>query len=231
MFLRLDCVWWVCWWKGDFEIELIAMKRVLVRFTRVHKLYKEMRSDPIWDNETIVIAFSPNSRGWTKIAFGYIQKGKQLLNPFVLTVFGAYHKSFAETGNQITVDNFRLLGTGIAYSIHVLGCELDNRGIGVQLLTNATDISLIQSVQTACSACPASCLMSYCSGIKRPRRDAEHPFLSPVLTFRNSGAMLLSSFPSALMTCIGTRVPLRGSAVGWGPALQTGRSWVWFPMV
>jgi hypothetical protein len=33
--------------KGDLEIELIARKMVWVRLTRVHKLYKEMRSDPI----------------------------------------------------------------------------------------------------------------------------------------------------------------------------------------
>ena len=33
--------------KGDFEIELIVREKVCVRFTRVHKLYKEMISDPI----------------------------------------------------------------------------------------------------------------------------------------------------------------------------------------
>jgi len=49
--------------KGDFEIELIGREMVWVRFTRVHKLYKEMRSEPIGDNETIVIASSPNTRG------------------------------------------------------------------------------------------------------------------------------------------------------------------------
>jgi hypothetical protein len=41
--LFLMCVGGKC----DFEIELIARKTVWVRFTRVHKLYKEMRSDPI----------------------------------------------------------------------------------------------------------------------------------------------------------------------------------------
>jgi len=110
MILQLDCVWWVCWGKGDFEIELIAGKSVWVRFTRVHKLYKEMRSDPIWDNETIVIASSPNSRGWTKIEFGYMRKGKQFTEHFVLTVVGASHMSVTETCDQITVEKFQVFG-------------------------------------------------------------------------------------------------------------------------
>jgi hypothetical protein len=151
---------------------------VWVRLTRVHKLYKEMRSDPIWDNEAIVIASSPNSRGWTKIAFGYIRKGKLLLNPFVLTAVGACHMPVAETRNQIPVEKFQLFETGIAKSIHALWCGIHNSGIGVQLLTHATDISLIQGAQTACSACPAASSVSYCSGIKRSRRVAEHPPLS-----------------------------------------------------
>jgi len=95
--------------RGDFEIELIVREKVWVRFTRVHRLYKEMISDPIWDNETIVIASSPNTRGWTIIAFGYTREGKQLLNPFVLTVVAACHMPVAETCNQITVEKFRLL--------------------------------------------------------------------------------------------------------------------------
>jgi hypothetical protein len=33
--------------RGDFEIELIVREKVWVRFTRVHRLYKEMISDPI----------------------------------------------------------------------------------------------------------------------------------------------------------------------------------------
>jgi hypothetical protein len=61
--------------------------------------------------------------------------------------------------------------------VHALGYGLDNRRIGFQLQTKATDISLIQSVQTARSAFPAAYSIGYCSGIKRPRSGAEHPYL------------------------------------------------------
>jgi hypothetical protein len=93
-----------------------------------------MRSDPVLDNWTIVAASSLNTRRWTKIAFGYIRKRKQLLNPFVLKVVWAWHTPVAETRKQITVEKFHLLGKGIAQSIHALGCGFDNRRIEVQLL-------------------------------------------------------------------------------------------------